>query len=99
MMKNNVFTAAAAAIFCTIFLLTACKKSTSPEGSCQDGIQNQGETGIDCGGPCAACMTKKDSVIADYRDYYLGSELTDPAGLERWMVVMPERLRNPPTIR
>lgn len=23
--------------------------------SCSDGIQNQGETGIDCGGPCAAC--------------------------------------------
>ena len=78
MMKNNVFTAAAAAAFCTIFLLTACQKSTSPEGSCQDGIQNQGETGVDCGGPCAACMTKKDSIIADYRDYYLGSELTDP---------------------
>ncbi len=24
-------------------------------GTCTDGIQNQGETGIDCGGPCAAC--------------------------------------------
>ncbi|MBI2145497.1 hypothetical protein HYU18_04205 [Candidatus Woesearchaeota archaeon] len=23
--------------------------------SCSDGIQNQGETGIDCGGPCTAC--------------------------------------------
>jgi type II secretory pathway pseudopilin PulG len=23
--------------------------------TCTDGIQNQGETGIDCGGPCAAC--------------------------------------------
>lgn len=23
--------------------------------TCSDGIQNQGETGIDCGGPCAAC--------------------------------------------
>lgn len=23
--------------------------------SCTDGIQNQGETGIDCGGPCPAC--------------------------------------------
>ncbi|HEX2879389.1 MAG TPA: PQQ-dependent sugar dehydrogenase [Polyangiaceae bacterium] len=23
--------------------------------SCSDGIQNQGETGIDCGGPCSAC--------------------------------------------
>jgi len=25
--------------------------------TCNDGIQNQGETGIDCGGPCAPCMT------------------------------------------
>jgi hypothetical protein len=23
--------------------------------TCSDGIQNQGETGVDCGGPCAAC--------------------------------------------
>lgn len=23
--------------------------------SCVDGLQNQGETGVDCGGPCAAC--------------------------------------------
>lgn len=25
--------------------------------TCSDGIQNQGETGIDCGGPCPACPT------------------------------------------
>ncbi len=25
--------------------------------TCSDGIQNQGETGIDCGGPCAPCNT------------------------------------------
>lgn len=23
--------------------------------TCSDGVQNQGETGVDCGGPCAAC--------------------------------------------
>ena len=23
--------------------------------TCEDGIQNQNETGIDCGGPCPAC--------------------------------------------
>ncbi len=23
--------------------------------TCTDGVQNQGETGVDCGGPCAAC--------------------------------------------
>ncbi len=26
-----------------------------PAPTCSDGIQNQGETGIDCGGPCPAC--------------------------------------------
>ncbi|MDQ3193108.1 MAG: CUB domain-containing protein [Bacteroidota bacterium] len=26
-----------------------------PAATCTDGIQNQGETGIDCGGPCPAC--------------------------------------------
>jgi uncharacterized repeat protein (TIGR03806 family) len=25
--------------------------------TCSDGIQNQSETGVDCGGPCAACQT------------------------------------------
>ena len=24
-------------------------------GTCNDGIMNHGETGIDCGGPCADC--------------------------------------------
>ncbi len=28
---------------------------SGPSGSCSDGMQNQGETGVDCGGPCAAC--------------------------------------------
>ena len=23
--------------------------------TCNDGIQNQGEDGVDCGGPCANC--------------------------------------------
>lgn len=31
-----------------------CVYTTAPP-TCIDGIQNQGETGIDCGGPCAAC--------------------------------------------
>lgn len=38
-----------------------CKRSytcSSPTGSCADGIQNQGETGIDCGGICAPCNTR-----------------------------------------
>ncbi len=29
--------------------------NSGPLPTCTDGIQNQGETGIDCGGPCAPC--------------------------------------------
>jgi hypothetical protein len=32
----------------------------SAEPTCNDGLQNQGESGIDCGGPCSACDTCKD---------------------------------------
>ncbi|HOI19254.1 MAG TPA: hypothetical protein PLX15_05335 [Candidatus Woesearchaeota archaeon] len=31
-------------------------------GTCFDGIQNQGETGIDCGGPCPVCPTCFDGI-------------------------------------
>ncbi len=30
--------------------------------SCSDGIQNQGEEGVDCGGPCAPCPTCNDGI-------------------------------------
>jgi len=33
-----------------------------PPGTCTDGIQNQGETGIDCGGPCQPCPTCTDGI-------------------------------------
>ena len=35
--------------------LYSCKKKEKE--SCTDGIQNQGETGVDCGGPCASCAS------------------------------------------
>ena len=28
--------------------------------TCDDGTKNQGETGVDCGGPCTACPTCND---------------------------------------
>ena len=33
--------------------------------TCSDGIQNQGETGIDCGGPCTPCSSGGCESIAD----------------------------------
>ncbi len=35
----------------------SCVKST-----CSDGIQNQNETGVDCGGPCLACPNCSDGI-------------------------------------
>jgi hypothetical protein len=31
--------------------------------TCSDGIQNQGETGVDCGGPCPACPPSGETVL------------------------------------
>ncbi len=39
----------------SILTLSAC-------ATCSDGIQNQGETGIDCGGPCPACASCSDGI-------------------------------------
>lgn len=35
--------------------LEAFRCNTPTAATCSDGIQNQGEAGIDCGGPCPAC--------------------------------------------
>jgi len=39
----------------------ACSK----DPSCSDGEQNQGETGIDCGGPCTACTINSTATCSD----------------------------------
>lgn len=36
--------------------------SGAPSPTCTDAIQNQGETGVDCGGPCPACPTCNDGI-------------------------------------
>ena len=37
--------------------LTWLTATPPPAPTCSDGIQNQGETGVDCGGPCPPCVT------------------------------------------
>lgn len=39
--------------------------SSSPEPTCDDGIKNGGETGIDCGGPCGPCGQTCDNGLKD----------------------------------
>jgi cysteine-rich repeat protein len=50
---------------CEICLSGLCKEFADPPfppvsaSSCADDIQNQGETGVDCGGPCDACPSSE----------------------------------------
>ena len=68
----------------TVVLYTGCSKDdnegdNTPVPTCTDGIQNQGETGVDCGGPCNPCpLSARDSVALDYNTNYLGSAVSSP---------------------
>lgn len=41
-------------------VVTTPVEPAEPGPTCSDGLQNQGETGVDCGGPCRACPTCDD---------------------------------------
>ena len=43
------------------FLMVSCNDDED-KGTCTDGIKNQDETGIDCGGVCTACATCTDGI-------------------------------------
>lgn len=45
-----------------------------PEASCIDGVQNQEEEKIDCGGPCAACKVIRfsDIEVVSYYSFFAG---------------------------
>ncbi len=47
-----------------ITLLISCSKTIDNTGTCSDGIQNQGEQGVDCGGPCGnICASCGDGIM------------------------------------
>lgn len=52
---NNNWNDATSGITFYVDNITAVAGTALPIPTCTDGIQNQGETGVDCGGPCAAC--------------------------------------------
>ncbi len=60
------------------FQVTAFTCSAS--GTCSDGIQNQGEDRIDCGGPCSACQCTSNPAC-DNGQYCDGAESCDTFGL------------------
>ncbi len=43
----------------------------APEASCYDDIKNQGERGVDCGGPCEACPTTTAPVLEEPKANWL----------------------------
>ena len=49
------------------------KQCTAP--TCNDGIKNQKETGVDCGGPCKPCVRCRDTDPRD--DVYVLGQATD----------------------
>ena len=59
MKKQNL--KAIALLFC-VLIINSCGKDDEDKGTCTDGIQNQSETGVDCGGPCTACPTCTDGI-------------------------------------
>ena len=65
----------------SIFAVTAGASSTvtiTGQASCSDGIQNQGETGIDCGGPCNSCPTTCGNGIRDSSENCESCSLDSP---------------------
>ena len=45
-------------------LVMACSKTIDNTGTCSDGIKNQGEQAIDCGGPCTVvCPSCADGIM------------------------------------
>lgn len=46
-----------------LIFISCDKKPVEPAPSCSDGIMNNGELGVDCGGPCAPCQTLTTPVI------------------------------------
>jgi len=87
-----------------IYLLEEkCPQHTTPEQSrnceipairesCSDKIQNQGETGIDCGGPCGPCFgfeTEKETEIPA-QNLITGAAVAEPKGFSAnnlWLVL------------
>lgn len=50
-------------ILISVLILGACRKSEKTEASCSDGIKNQDEILVDCGGACTPCESCSDGIL------------------------------------
>lgn len=53
---------------------SACAADCGACPSCSDGIQNQGETGVDCGGPCSACTGPRQPTQENLLVAFIGDQ-------------------------
>lgn len=61
--KRQVAVMAAVLVIAGGFILMLAGRLL-PEASCTDGRRNQGETAVDCGGPCSACELRNPKPLA-----------------------------------
>jgi hypothetical protein len=82
-MKKVLFYFASAVIMCSVW---SCEKTEvkAPDTSlCADGIKNGGETEVDCGGPCTACLPA--GIVnctlggTDYKSQSTGGQILGPS--------------------
>ncbi len=73
-------------LYTTIECEGLCENGVCKQPSCNDGIRNQGEEGVDCGGPCVPCgfirvegrvLYEKDSTNYPAREIVVEIELLD----------------------
>lgn len=78
-------------LFAGLGLFISCEKETNVE-SCTDGFQNQGETGVDCGGPCAPCSGQSGplyfyAMVEDSSNFYTNVQVQKVADTFNFLAV------------
>src|SRR3989338_8298314 len=70
--RQLIFTAVFLAIITTTSFFVY--QTVKPSASCIDGILNQEEEKVDCGGPCAACTVIRffDIEVLSYQSFFTG---------------------------
>lgn len=77
MMKNTYIFAGFLALFvATIFMASCLNDDNKIPENCYDGVLNQGEENIDCGGPCPLCDPCENGIW----DVLLGEQCVDCGG-------------------
>jgi hypothetical protein len=60
-----------------------CANGRCSEATCADGVQNQGETAVDCGGPCPRCLAGSACNVANECFSTVCGTANCPAGVAR----------------